>query len=63
MGVYEYDATVGQKRKITQLCMALGISEPVEEKPMSFGVAGHYIRMMCMELRRKEKKECQKKKH
>lgn len=61
MGVYEYDATVGQKRKITQLCMALGISEPTEEKPMSFGVAGHLIRMMLMELRGKEK-QCQEKK-
>ena len=40
----EFDATGPQKHKITTLSMALGLKEPTEEKPMTFGEAGKLIR-------------------
>ena len=40
----EFDATGPQKHKITTLSMALGLKEPTEEKPMTFGEAGRLIR-------------------
>lgn len=37
-------ATARQKLIITRLCIALGISEPLEENPMTIGEAGRLIR-------------------
>lgn len=51
MGVYAYDATGRQKILIAQLCMALKIREPIEERPMSYGVAGELIRNMCYHIK------------
>lgn len=45
------DATARQKLFITRLCMALGITEPLEEKPMTMGQAGELIRRLQDELR------------
>lgn len=44
------DATARQKIKIAQLCMALKIREPIEEKPMSKGEAGLMIRKLLVEV-------------
>ena len=45
------DATARQKHYIAQLCMQLGIREPLEEIPMPQGDAGRLIRTL--EARRK----------
>ena len=50
-GVFDADATPKQKITITRLCMALKISDPVEQKPMSKGVAGQLIRRLLWELK------------
>lgn len=47
----DYDATGPQKRAITRLCMALGISEPIEEKQMTSGEAGRLIRELYAKTR------------
>ena len=44
------DATARQKIKIAQLCMALKIREPIEERPMSKGQAGLMIRKLLVEV-------------
>lgn len=44
------DATPRQKIKIAQLCVALKIREPIEEKPMSKGQAGLMIRKLLEEV-------------
>lgn len=49
-------ATPQQRRKIAQLCMALKIREPIEDKPMTKGEAGRLIRGMVEELRRRKRK-------
>jgi len=55
--VMDYDASPEQKRKITQLCMALGIVEPLEEAQMTIGTAGVLIRQLLWELKQdKERK-------
>lgn len=51
VGVYAYDATIRQKAAITKWCMILGITEPVEEKPMSMGVAGELIRKLAAQAK------------
>jgi len=48
-----FDATMRQKTKIAQLCMALGIREPLEEKPMTLGEAGRLIRELQADLKGK----------
>lgn len=53
--VVEYDATGPQKRAITRLSMALGISEPIEEKLMTSGEAGRLIRRLYSQLRARKK--------
>jgi len=50
-GVYEYDATIRQKVAITKWCRILGITEPVEQYPMSFGVAGELIRKLASQAK------------
>jgi len=45
------DATLFQKKKITQLCQAKGIKEPIEEQPMSQGEAGRLIRELSRGLK------------
>jgi len=44
-------ATAAQKRKIAQLCVALGIREPIEEVQMGIGSAGELIRRMSLEVK------------
>ena len=44
-------ATAQQTRKIAQLCVALGIKEPVEEQQMSLGAAGELIRKLSAEVK------------
>ena len=48
-------ATARQTRKIAQLCMALGIKEYVEERPMSLGAAGELVRKLSAEVKRRRK--------
>jgi hypothetical protein len=43
--------TARQKVVIARLCMALKITEPVEEKAMSRGEAGRHIRFMAREVK------------
>lgn len=50
-GVFDADATPKQKITITRLCMALKISDPVEQKPMSKGIAGVLIRRLQWEVK------------
>lgn len=45
------DATARQKIVIARLCMALRITDPVEERPMSKGEAGLLIRGMLTEVK------------
>ena len=52
----DYNATGRQKRAITKFCIALGIREPVEEKPMTSGEAGRLIRELYAELRTSKQK-------
>lgn len=41
-----YNATGRSKTLIAQLCMALKIREPLEERPMTQGEAGKIIRQL-----------------
>ena len=56
-----YDATPRQKRTIALLCMALGIKERLEERPMSKGEAGRLIRELQDQLVLKRAREAREK--
>ena len=56
-----YDATPRQKRTIALLCMALGIKEHLEERPMSKGEAGRLIRELQDQLALKRAREAREK--
>lgn len=56
MGVYDYNATGLQKTKIARLCIALKISEPLEEYPMSYGVAGELMRKLAAQWKEQRNK-------
>lgn len=51
MVVEDYDATAGQKRAIAKLCMALGIREELEQKPMTRKSANALQYRLLCELR------------
>jgi len=48
---YDLPATGRQRLLITRLCMALKIREPLEENPMTTGVAGRLIRELQAEVK------------
>ena len=50
-GVFDADATPRQKITITRLCMALKISDPVEQHCMTKGTAGVLIRRLLWEVK------------
>ena len=52
-GVTDYTASPKQKILITRLCMALGISIPVEQSCMTSGTAGKLIRQLLWEVKKK----------
>lgn len=51
MTIRQEDYTAAQGIAITKLCMALGIKEPLEEKPMTKGEAGRLIRELAAQCR------------
>lgn len=53
MSKLDDDATALQRRKISQLCIALGITELMEEKPMTKGEAGRLVRQLSNDLKLK----------
>ncbi len=54
-GGYDEPATGHQLHTIAVLCWALHILEPIEEQPMTKGIAGKLIRRLYTE-RRKQKR-------
>lgn len=49
------DYTAAQAVAIVKLCLALGIKEPLEERPMTKGEAGRLIRELAGRLRAERK--------
>lgn len=52
---WDFPATARQKLLITRLCVALGIKEPIEEEPMTMGIAGKLIRKLQAQVRSERK--------